>query len=236
SGKRAMAGYRADGQWSFADMVRPPQVIDGRVLIARYRWNGSTDGSHPTAMRMDIASGAEKEVAVAPIRNAAFVADNAGEVRFAYADGTDHKRRVYHRLEAGAPWELVFDESKGDAPVRPLGFTRDDRVAWLECPGSHGVGGLCRWEVATRTLSTLGSGKDAALDGLWRSCERKAIVALGPSPGRSAVPLVDREASEAKWLGGLMQQCPGEDGQITSSTTDGRKVVFLVTSGREPGR
>ena len=235
SGKRAMAGYRADGEWTFADMVRPAQVIDGRVLIARYRWNGSTDGSHPTAMRMDIASGAEKEVAVAPIRNAAFVADNDGEVRFAYANGTDHKRRVYHRLKAGSEWQLVFDESKGDALVRPLAFTRDNRVAWFECPGSHGVGGLCRWDVETRKLATLWSGKEAELDGLVRSFDRKDIVALRSMPGRSAVTLVDKEAPESKLLVGLMQQFPGEDVQITSSTTDGRKVVFLVSSGRDPG-
>ena len=236
TGKAAMAGFRVKGEWVFADMIRPPQVANGKVLVARYHWNGSTDGSHPTAVRMDITSGTEKEVAVAPIRNAAFVADNAGEVRFAYADGTDHKRRVYHRLKAGADWELVFDESKGDPPLRPLAFTRDNTQAWFDCPGSHGVGGLCRWDVATRKLGTLWSGDDAGLDGLVRSFDRKDVVALRSMPGRSAVTLIDKDAAESKLLVALMQQFPGEDVRVTSSTTDGSKVVFLVSSGRDPGR
>jgi dipeptidyl aminopeptidase/acylaminoacyl peptidase len=37
-------------------------------------------------------------------------------------------------------------------------------------------------------------------------------------------------------LATLMQQCPGEDVRITSSTPDGSKVVFLVSSDRDPGQ
>lgn len=236
TGKAMMAGFRVKGEWMMADMIRPLYAADGKVLIAQQRWNGSNDGSYPSAVRMDIKSSATSEVAVAPIRNARFVADNAGEVRFAYADGTDQKRRVYHRLKAGADWELVFDESKGDPLVRPLAFTRDNTQVWFDCPGSHGAGGLCRWDVATRKLGTLWSGKDAGLDGLVRSFDRKDIVALRSMPGRSAVTLIDKDAPESKLLVTLMQQFPGEDVQITSSTTDGKKAVFLVSSGRDPGR
>src|SRR5690606_16183110 len=129
TGKAAMAGFRVKGEWLVADMIRPPYAADGKVLVAQQRWNGSNDGSYPTAVRMDIKSSATSEVAVAPIRNARFVADNAGEVRFAYAEATDQKRRVYHRLKAGTEWELVFDESKGDPLVRPLAFARDNAQA-----------------------------------------------------------------------------------------------------------
>jgi dipeptidyl aminopeptidase/acylaminoacyl peptidase len=236
TGKATMAGFRVKGEWVFADMILPPHVADGKVLIARYHWNGSNDGSYPTAVRMDIKSSAEREVAVAPIRNAAFVADNDGEVRFAYADGTDHKRRVYHRLNAGAAWELVFDESRGDPRVRPRAFTRDNRQAWFECAGSHGVGGLCRWNVETRKLVTLWSSEVSELEGLLRSFDRKDVVALRSVPGRGAITLVDKDAPESKLLVTLMQQFPGEDVQIANGTTDGSKVVFLVSSGRDPGR
>lgn len=236
SGKANMAGFRVKGEWVFADMIRPPQVIDGKVLVARQRWNGSADGSYPTAVRMDIKSSAESEVAVAPIRNASFVADNAGEIRFAWANGTDQKRRVYHRERAGATWELLFDESKGDPLVRPLAFDRANRNAWFECGGAKGFGGLCRWDAQSRKLATVWSGDEADLDGLVRSFDRKDVVALRSMPGRAATVLVDKDAPESKLLVALMQQFPGEDVRITSSTTDGSKVVFLVSSGREPGR
>ena len=88
-------------------------------------------------------------------------------MRFAYADGTDQKRRVYYRAKNGADWELVFDESKGDPAVEPLGFDRDDeRTHTSTVAGAHGIGGLCRWNVAKREkLEMLWSGNEAGIDG-----------------------------------------------------------------------
>ena len=55
-------------------------------------------------------------------------------------------------------------------------------------------------------------------------------------PGRVATMLIDKNAPEAKLLVGLMQQFPGADVQLTSSTPDGSKVVFLVSGGSDPGQ
>jgi dipeptidyl aminopeptidase/acylaminoacyl peptidase len=54
-------------------------------------------------------------------------------------------------------------------------------------------------------------------------------------PGRIATTLIEKDSPEAKLLAGLMQQFPGEDVRITSSTPDGSKVVFLVEGDRNPG-
>ena len=236
SDRALMAGFRVKREWVVADMIRPVHSSDGKVLVWQQRWNGSHDGNYPTAVRMDIKSSTTTVAAVAPILNARFVADNAGEVRFAWAEGTDQKQRVYHRERAGSEWALVFDESKGDPFVTPLGFDRTNRYAWFDCGGAKGFGGLCRWDAQSHKLSTVWSGDEAGLDGLVRSFDRKDIVALRSMPGRSAITLIDKEAPESKLLVALMQQFPGEDVRITSSTSDGGKVVFLVSSGREPGR
>src|SRR4029077_13626657 len=105
-------------------------------------------------------------VAPRPIRNPQFIADGKGQVRFAYAEGTDQKRRVYYRAANGASWDLVFDESKGDPVVAPLGFARDDKNAYFGCAGAQGVGGLCRWNAESRKLEPLWSGSEAGIDEL----------------------------------------------------------------------
>jgi len=233
--KQLMIGFRAKGEAISADIVRPLYAADNKVLIAKYHWNGSANGVYPVASLMNADDGKSADVATSPIRNGTFVADHHGQVRFAYADGTDQKRHVYYRARNGADWELVFDESKGDPALVPLGFARDDKTAYLECPGDRGAGGLCRWNDESRKLETIWSGTEAGIDEIVPSFDRQDIVAIRSMPGRTATTLVDKNSREAKLLTGLMQKFPGEDVRITSSTPDGAKVVFLVSSDRNPG-
>ena len=233
--KQLMIGFRANREWVSADVIHPLYAADGKVLISKYHWNGSPNGVFPVAAAMNVDNGVLTEVGTAPIRNGAFVADHHGQVRFAFADGTDQKRRVYYRADNGAPWELVFDESKGDPPLTPFGFARDEKTAYIGCPGAHGAGGLCRWSIGTRKTETLWSGSEAGIEELVPSFDRKDYVAIRSMPGRTATTLIEKNTPEAKLLAGLMQQFPGEDVRITSSTTDGSKVVFLVSSDRNPG-
>src|SRR4051812_13804701 len=148
--KQLMIGYRANREWTYADVVQPLYTEDNKVLITKYHWNGSADGAYPVAAYMDVDHGTLAEVGTAPLRNARFVADHRGQVRFAYGNGTDNMERVYYRTGNGANWTLAFDESKGDPAVQPLGFGRDDATAYLDCAGIHGAGGLCRWNPQTR--------------------------------------------------------------------------------------
>jgi len=236
TGKQLMIGFRANREWVSADIVRPLYVEDNKVLIAKYHWNGSADGMYPVAAFMNVDNGSLTDIGTSPIRNGHFVADNHGQVRFAYADGTDQKRRLYYRAKNGADWQLVFDESKGDPAVAPFGFDRDDGNAYLDCPGVHGIGGLCRWNVETRKTSVLWSGNETGIDELVPSFDRHDFVAIRTMPGRTATTLIDKSSREAKLLASLAQQFPGEDVRITSSTTDGAKVVFVVESDRDPGQ
>jgi dipeptidyl aminopeptidase/acylaminoacyl peptidase len=233
--KQLLLGYRQNHESVYADVVRPLWAEGGKVLIAKYHWNGSADGAYPTAAYMDVNNGTLTEVGSAPMKNALFVADHKGQVRFATADGTDQGRRVYHRATNDANWDLVFDESRDDPFVRPLGFARDDKIAYFACPGTHGAGGLCRWNAVTKKSETIWSGTEAGIDELVPTFDRKDFVALRSMPGRVATTLIDKDAAESKLLAGLMQQFPGEDVRLTSSTTDGSKVVFDVSSDRNPG-
>jgi dipeptidyl aminopeptidase/acylaminoacyl peptidase len=231
-----LIGYRAKGEGISAELVWPVSSRDNRVLVATTRWNGSADGTYPVAAWMDVATGKTNDIVTAPIRNATFVADNDGQVRFAAARGTDQKMRVYYRAKDGAEWELLFDESHDDQMLYPAGFDRDNANAYFYCDGAKKVGGLCRWNVAKRTLATLWSGEEAGVDALVTSFDQRDIVAVRSMPGRPATTLIQHDAPESKLLALLSPQFPGEDVSLRSSTTDGNKVVFLVSSDRNPGQ
>ena len=214
---------------------------DESALIYVQRWNWSHVGSaggeslHNEVRRIDVNTGKNRTVAVAPMTGAAFVVDNKGAVRFSYAVDSAQKQKVYYREADGKDWELVLDEAKTGQRLTPVQFNRAGDGVYFICAGSHDRGGVCLWDVAARTFKTLWSGRDAGPSGFESTFDDQDLFAIRSMPGRTAVVLLDREAEEAKALVGLMQQFPGEDVSFVNATHDGSKAVVLVEGDRDPG-
>ena len=236
SSAKAVIGYRAGRQFVSAALIQPVFAAEHKVLLAKYAWNGSHDGVYPVAEWMDVNTGISSVRAIAPIRNATFVIDNDGDVRFAYAQGTDQKMRVYYRAKSGGAWELAFDESKTGIEVTPLRFNRDGSGVYMGCGGANHVGGVCLWNIATRKMTPVWSGTGAGADALLSTFDERDVYAVHSMPGRAATTLLDRNTPEAKLLVSLLQQFSGEDVRITSHTQDGKKVVFFAGSDTDPGQ
>jgi dipeptidyl aminopeptidase/acylaminoacyl peptidase len=210
-------------------------------LIATYAANGaggnwSSTGAFPDIERIDLYTGATTRVTTSPMRNAHFFTDHHGVVRFAYGRDNDQHMKTWYRTGNGKDWELVFDEGKDGRYHWPIAFNRNEDGVYMSCEGQHRRGGLCRWDVATRTLKTLWSGSVGGVEGFTFSSDDHDIVALRSMPGRAATTLLDRKAPEADLLAELAPQFAGEDVQITSASRDGSRLVFLVGSDRNPGQ
>lgn len=212
------------------------------ALIAIYAANGSSVGNvrmmssagvFPTAARIDLLTGATTTVTTSPLRNADFMADHDGVVRFAYGVDADQTMKVWYRDGDGKDWAVVLDEARDHRRAWPLGFNRAQDKVYFSCGSDH-ADGVCVWDVATRKLSPLWSG--IGLLELVPSFGDDDSVAIRSMPDRAATTLIDKQSPEATLLAGLMQQFPGEDVRITSSTLDGSKVVFEVRGDRNPSQ
>lgn len=232
---------KAKSEYASAWMLDSLRDDDDNALIFVQRWNWSHVGSaggeslHNEVRRIDVKTGKNRTVAVAPMTGASFVVDNEGAVRFSYAEDSTQKRKVYYREGDGKDWELVLDEAKDGDRLTPLRFNRSGKGVYFLCAGSHDRGGLCLWDVATRTFKTLWSGRDAGPSGFESTFDDQDMFAIRSMPGRTAVVLLDRNAEEAKALVDLMQQFPGEDVSFVNATYDGSKAVVLVEADRDPG-
>ncbi|HEU4663201.1 MAG TPA: S9 family peptidase [Dokdonella sp.] len=246
TGDGVLFGYRAGNQGAthiahatsrraYATLVDPLREDPKHALIAAYSFN-STNGVFPTVEKIDLYTGATMPVTTSPMRDAGFITDHHGVVRFAFGTDVDQAKKVWYRAGEDAQWELLFDENKDHQRVRPLGFNRKEEKVYFECGGSHGVGGVCLWDATTRKMSTLWSGTVSGPLELVPSADDKDAIALRAMPDRTATTLIDAQAPEAKLLVGLLQQFPGEDVRITSASLDGSRIVFSVSSDRNPGQ
>jgi dipeptidyl aminopeptidase/acylaminoacyl peptidase len=233
-GRRIVAGSRDFGGYrGIADVLGRVPGDATHLLVATTPWARESENLFTSAQLMD-GSGSMRRLVTAPMHGAGFVADNHGEVRFAYADDGDLRLKVFYRTHEHPEWEVLFDLAKGDAPVRPLRFTRDDSAVYFACAGAHGSGGICLWDAASRRMRTLWSGESEATE-LLDTFDGRDAFAIRSMPGRPALALLDAHAPEATLMRELMQQFPGQDVSIGSHTADAARAVVRVASDRNPG-
>lgn len=256
SDARLLFGFRAgdssdDGHMATLIKKQQPDMASGTLiaplrddplhaLIASYAWNGpghsvSSLGAYPDAYRIDLRNGRKTRITTAPLRDAEFLADHDGAIRFAFGIDADQYRKTWYRDAAHGEWELLYDESKQHQRFEPVMFDRANTGVYAICDGANRIGGVCRWNAKTRKLEVLWSATSSGAIELVPTFDRLDAFAIRSMPGRPAVTLLDRKAPEATLLVSLMKQFAGEDIVFTSASYDGRKAVFLAHADVDPG-
>ncbi|MGH8074103.1 MAG: alpha/beta hydrolase family protein [Lysobacter sp.] len=187
------------------------------------------------AERMNVYSGRRMQIASAPVRNAQFVTDNRGTVRFAVGSGVDNRQQLHYRSDDDAPWQLLNDESVSGLQQWPIGFSADDATAYLEAEQPTGPNAIIAFDVATQTLKQVLRDDDSDPQRiLYRNGTSIPVGAL-LIDGKPRTEFFDVNAPEAQLYRSLEAAFGGSAVLITSSTTDGRTALVETWSDRNPG-
>jgi len=238
-------GYRMDGMQTGTHIEHATAEngtaeflsrIDGdpdHILVTVTGWEASRSaGALSAVYRMDVRNGVKQRVTGAPMREASFLADHHGHVRFAMGDDLDGKRVIHMRSASGGDWELL--QKASDDRDWPIAFSAGDKTVWFTCPGSPGFG-ICKFDPATRTMTRAWNNPHVEYTDLARGVAYDSVIGVEFTDGRPAVSVFDNQASDVKALVELMQQYPGEDVHFVSGTDDGSKAVALVQADVDPG-
>ena len=202
------------------------------VLVSITSWEGSgSAGGLSAVYRVDVRDGNKMRVTGAPIREASFLADHHGHVRFAMGDDLDGKRVIYIHPDGG-DWELL-SQASNDRDW-PIAFSADDKTAWFTCPGSPGFG-VCKFDPDTRKMTHAWSNPHVQATDPAQGLAYGSVIGVEFTDGRPAVAVFDNQAPGVKALVELMQQYPGEDVHFVSGTDDGSKAIALVQADVDPG-
>lgn len=247
-GTELLFGYRAspDIKASLIQQRQPERasgtIIDtlrddpNHVLIGVTPWDSGAEGDYTRVYLMDVRNGSKHQVATAPVRNAEFVSDHHGVVRFAIGWDSHAYVQVHYREGEGKPWTLLFQgSSQKDVPV-PRAFNRDDSVVYMSCDAPGKASALCAWDVATQALRPPVWSSDAAgIADLVYSLDRKDVIGVYSMPAMPTVEAFVRDSDAMKAIATMMHALPGENVRIVSSTDDGSKAVVLASSDMDPG-
>jgi dienelactone hydrolase len=246
-GARALFGYRAGGpttgshiqhataEYASATMIDTLRDDANHVLVGIDAWSGGAEGDFTQVDRMDVRDGTRQRVLSAPLRNASFMTDHHGVVRFAYGVDSKSKYKVFYRADEASPWALLFSEN-AQGIVWPMGFDRGDARVLMSCGRAGAVGAICPWDVATQKLQEpIWTNPSVIADELETSLDGQQVVGVRSMPGMPAVSVLQPGADSIKLIAAFSQQFPGEFVDVVSSTDDGRKAVVLVSSDTDPG-
>jgi dipeptidyl aminopeptidase/acylaminoacyl peptidase len=211
--------------------------IDGdpdHILVTITPWDAAGSAGALTEVdRIDVRDGIKQRITSAPMRQASFLADHHGHVRFAMGDDLQGNRVIYTRPAAGGDWQLL--PQAGKEHDWPIAFSADDQAVWFTCPGRPGGFGVCRFDPATRAMTQVWSNPRVQPSGLAQGLAEDSVIGVEFTDGRPATSVFDNQAPGVKALVTLMRQYPGEDVQFVSGTVDGGKAIALVQADVDPG-
>lgn len=204
------------------------------ILVSTGSWDAAgSEGYLSTASRMDVRTGDMTKIISAPMRNATFVADHQGRIRFAFGVDNDGKAKVFQHPIDGDGWIPMTDVSEQRS--WPIAFSADDSVAYFTCPGESGGFGVCRWSPAMPKLETVWSNPTVEAEGLMPGLGTDDLAGVTFMDGRAGVALFNMQSPAATALVMLMKQFPGESVRFVSGSRDGSRSVVLVEADADPG-
>lgn len=212
-----------------ADLVDGLRDDDKSVIISLWP---RTDDPYTRAERMNVYTGQRVRVAQAPVRRASFVTDHAGNVRLALGQDIDLTARLYHRAPDGNEWALVNDTKATGQSKTPLGFSPDDKLAYLRVEHADGPDSIEVWDPATGESREVFRDKVADPEPLYLNGELVGVEIMDGVPRHE---FFDPQSKYAKLYRKLEHAFAGETVTITSITSDDGLALVRTHSDRNPG-
>lgn len=172
-------------------------------------------------------------IAEAPMVDAEFMSDNAGQVRFAYSWDDEDLQQLW--MLHGGNWSLINDESRTGVEVLPVGVARDGSSGFLRSERLVGPDVIERVAFATGVREVVMS--DPVLDPLHVLWSADGAQPIGAAYGLG-VPRArfwDATDPDARLLLELEQAFPDDAVALISGTRDGRHAIVNVWSDVDPG-
>jgi dipeptidyl aminopeptidase/acylaminoacyl peptidase len=182
---------------------------------------------------MDVKTGTRRRVANAPVRNADFLTDNAGLVRFARGYGADNVQQLYYRKGDGAQWQIVSTSGNG-RKESAIGFSSDNQTAYLKVEQPEGPDAIVALDLATMLRKEVLRDDDTdPYRIIYRNGTNIPVGAFFMDP-KPRTAFFDNKSKEATLYRSL-EAAFGGPVRITSQTRDGRLALVLTWSDRNPG-
>jgi dienelactone hydrolase len=226
--KGSSKGDRYGDDHGYGAIESIPAARNGHVLIGTYLWGSERSFLYD----IDSLQAGRKLVAEIVAKGLTFYAQNDGTPRFATGAGEDALEIAYRRDDSGKWVQMSKDAiAKG---FYPSGFSADDTHFYAYVSAKGDPDAFVSESLKTGQRTVLAQDARSELSLQWNERGHGPFAAI-TNIGMPAVRYLDANAANAKLHKTLSQQFPGSIVHFINFTDDGSKLLFGVSSDRDPG-
>lgn len=218
----------------FASVAKVLDNEPGMVLVECDSWRRSPDDKGSTAIyKVDTRTGNRREVE-RHNESASFSYDHAGTARLRVTSDDNDDPVAFYRPKPDSAWVPVPKTLAGYS----IGITHveaDNNTAYAVISDKDEPAQLYKVDLANGTRTRLAGRDDMALAKVMNAGHDGAPYGVAYDAGKPSIVYLDSASPWAKLHASLMKSFPGNLISIIDYTRDDSKVLFYVSSDRNPG-
>lgn len=216
----------------YGQVHRLPQTPNGRFYLNEWRREGGVEKS--LLLEIDSLTGARSELATLPKPDLAFVLQQDGQPRYAF--GTDeYNVPIVFKRESDTPAWSALPAGDKEELLLPLAFTSDDQAVFAALSTAGGPQALVRETLGASQRVALARHDVGSIDIVMWGPRPAQPFAAATSVGVPVLRYLGDDTPEVKLHRALAAQFPGGFVHFLSFSADGDRLLFSVSSDRDPG-
>jgi dipeptidyl aminopeptidase/acylaminoacyl peptidase len=201
-----------------------------------WRWVSADPNGNPTVLRLDVFSGHQESLGVAPLRNATVLVDHDDQVRFGLGLNKEFKLAVVWKPEARGEWQEFSLPGFREEGLVPQRFSTDNRSVLLTgVREGETLAALYRLDLQTRAVEKVHAFEDADVSTLITDFADREIVGVSADADRPSYHWLRPDDRAAKLHQALQRAFPDQHVEVTSTSDDGSRAIVFVRSDIHPG-
>jgi len=233
--KKMVFGYRSkrglvfSGNAGFILDMLPED--DKNILVYKQALTRRSD-TYASIVKLNIYTGRESRLKIAPAPYTQFLTDNNSVPRFAVSTGKNSETKLFYSKGKGEKWTAFGKRFTGE--FQPISFSTNNNKIYALKSKNGDVKGLYEYDLTTQEERFIFKSTIAEPSYVMKS-DLNAIYALRLDEDYPKYIYLDKDAVETKQHKSLVAAFGGDNVEITSKTQDGSQIIVHVYGDRNPG-
>ena len=207
-----------------------PTPANGHFYMATQSWNNNDNSS--TIYDVDASKNARHLIGQVNVSGMSFMVGADGKTHFAYGRNDDYHYVVYHQQAGG--WTKMTSAQVGGS-FAPIFFTPDQQRIYASYAAEGGPTSLVEQDENGGNRKLLASDSFSSIGNVeWTALPYQPFATV-PATGMPKLSYIDPNLPTAKLHRALSLKFPGSYVHFIDFSEDGGKLLFSVSSDRDPG-
>ena len=228
--KQSSKGERYGDDEGYGVIAHVPQSRDGRLLVGTYEW----DGSRSMLYDIDSVSSSRRLLADIAHEGLDFHVQQNGKPRFASGSNDENDPILFRLDDTSGKWNKI-DMAEPGSRYHPFSFSHDDSSVYVSHSPKGGPYVVLKEDLATGKRTVVAGDEHSNWDTINFTSAPRVPFMVTPSVGIPTPRYLEENHPDTKLHKTLSASFPGAHVNFINFSDDGKRLLFWVSSDRDPG-